>query len=231
MGILRGPGQGRGGAPGTVPLQNPKVTSRKACMRMLTILLSCFVTKRHETDLLPTCWLEISSLPQFCSKNGPRFCSPQIFFISQQKGQKRLFSFETAPKSRQLIGLKATKNAFVEFGPSFLLLEDFLGFVPVPPRIVRVQPTEKSLLFGKFSLVSAKETRKRHLSTGTGSLATFERESSRNIPSSKQTLPDDYTDYFSENFLGNDYRLRDNFTEVVLLIISAILAKLYFKTF
>ena len=33
LGILGGPGEGRGGAPGTVPLQNPKVTSRKACLR------------------------------------------------------------------------------------------------------------------------------------------------------------------------------------------------------
>ena len=33
LGILRGPGEGRGGAPGTVPLQNPHVTSRKACLR------------------------------------------------------------------------------------------------------------------------------------------------------------------------------------------------------
>ena len=33
LGILRGPGEGRGGAPGTVPLQNPEVTSRKACLR------------------------------------------------------------------------------------------------------------------------------------------------------------------------------------------------------
>ena len=31
--ILRGPGEGQGGAPGTVPLQNPEVTSRKACLR------------------------------------------------------------------------------------------------------------------------------------------------------------------------------------------------------
>ena len=33
LGILRGPREGRGGAPGTVPLQNPEVTSRKACLR------------------------------------------------------------------------------------------------------------------------------------------------------------------------------------------------------
>ena len=33
LGILGGPGEGRGGAPGTVPLQNPQVTSRKACLR------------------------------------------------------------------------------------------------------------------------------------------------------------------------------------------------------
>ena len=33
LGILSGPGEGRGGAPGTVPLQNPEVTSRKACLR------------------------------------------------------------------------------------------------------------------------------------------------------------------------------------------------------
>ena len=33
LGILTGPGKGRGGAPGTVPLQNPEVTSRKACLR------------------------------------------------------------------------------------------------------------------------------------------------------------------------------------------------------
>ena len=33
LGILRGPGEGRGGAPGTVPLQNPEITSRKACLR------------------------------------------------------------------------------------------------------------------------------------------------------------------------------------------------------
>ena len=32
-GILRAPGEGRGGASGTVPLQNPEVTSRKACLR------------------------------------------------------------------------------------------------------------------------------------------------------------------------------------------------------
>ena len=33
LGILWGPGEGRGGAPSTVPLQNPEVTSRKACLR------------------------------------------------------------------------------------------------------------------------------------------------------------------------------------------------------
>ena len=33
LGILRGPGEGRGDAPGTIPLQNPHVTSRKACLR------------------------------------------------------------------------------------------------------------------------------------------------------------------------------------------------------
>ena len=31
--IIRGPGDGRGGTPGTVPLQNQEVTSRKACLR------------------------------------------------------------------------------------------------------------------------------------------------------------------------------------------------------
>ena len=39
LGIFRAPGEGRGGAPGTVPLQNPKVTSRKACFRNAEILL------------------------------------------------------------------------------------------------------------------------------------------------------------------------------------------------
>ena len=38
LGILRGPGEGRGGAPGTVPLQNPEVTSRKACLRNADLL-------------------------------------------------------------------------------------------------------------------------------------------------------------------------------------------------
>ena len=38
LGILRGPGEGRGGAPGTVPLQNPQVTSRKACLRNAEII-------------------------------------------------------------------------------------------------------------------------------------------------------------------------------------------------
>ena len=33
LSILRGPGEGRGGVPGTVPLQNPEVTSRKAYLR------------------------------------------------------------------------------------------------------------------------------------------------------------------------------------------------------
>ena len=33
LSILREPGEGRGGDPGTVPLQNPEVTSRKACLR------------------------------------------------------------------------------------------------------------------------------------------------------------------------------------------------------
>ena len=33
LGIVRGPRKGRGGGPGTVPLQNPQVTSRKACLR------------------------------------------------------------------------------------------------------------------------------------------------------------------------------------------------------
>ena len=33
LGILGGPGEARGGGRGTVPLQNPKVTSRKACLR------------------------------------------------------------------------------------------------------------------------------------------------------------------------------------------------------
>ena len=33
LGILRGLGRGEGAPPGTVPLQNPQVTSRKACLR------------------------------------------------------------------------------------------------------------------------------------------------------------------------------------------------------
>ena len=33
LGILRGPREGRGGTPGMVPLQNPEVTSQKACLR------------------------------------------------------------------------------------------------------------------------------------------------------------------------------------------------------
>ena len=33
LGILRGRGEGRGGAPGTLHLQNLQVTSRKACLR------------------------------------------------------------------------------------------------------------------------------------------------------------------------------------------------------
>ena len=33
LSILRGPGERRGGALGTVPLQFPEVTSRKACLR------------------------------------------------------------------------------------------------------------------------------------------------------------------------------------------------------
>ena len=33
LSLLREPGKGRGGDPGTVPLQNPEVTSRKACLR------------------------------------------------------------------------------------------------------------------------------------------------------------------------------------------------------
>ena len=44
LGILRGPGEGRGGAPGTVTLQNPEVTSRKACLRnaeLTTMHLDC----------------------------------------------------------------------------------------------------------------------------------------------------------------------------------------------
>ena len=45
LSILRGLGEGRGGAPGTVPLQNPEVTSRKACLRnaeLLVLQKSCF---------------------------------------------------------------------------------------------------------------------------------------------------------------------------------------------
>ena len=33
--FFSGPWEGRGGAPGTAPLQNPEVTSRKACLRTL----------------------------------------------------------------------------------------------------------------------------------------------------------------------------------------------------
>ena len=33
LGILRGPGEGGGGTPGMVPLQNPQATSPKACLR------------------------------------------------------------------------------------------------------------------------------------------------------------------------------------------------------
>ena len=36
--FLGGPEEGRGGAPGAVPLQNPKVTSRKACLRNADLL-------------------------------------------------------------------------------------------------------------------------------------------------------------------------------------------------
>ena len=39
LGILRGLGEGRGGTPGTVPVQNPEVTSRKACLRNAEITL------------------------------------------------------------------------------------------------------------------------------------------------------------------------------------------------
>ena len=54
LGILRGPGEGRGGTPGTVPLQNPEVTSRKACLRnaenrfrLLAFLASVDMTGPH----------------------------------------------------------------------------------------------------------------------------------------------------------------------------------------
>ena len=33
LSILKESGEGRGGTPGTVPLKNPEVTSRKACLR------------------------------------------------------------------------------------------------------------------------------------------------------------------------------------------------------
>ena len=36
-------GRGEGGAPGTVPLQNPKVTSRKACLRNAEVNVSSFL--------------------------------------------------------------------------------------------------------------------------------------------------------------------------------------------
>ena len=57
LGILKGPGEGRGGAPGTVPLQNPEVISRKACLRSvdvcayLRLLAFARVCLRFETHL------------------------------------------------------------------------------------------------------------------------------------------------------------------------------------
>ena len=43
LGILTGPGKGRGGDPGTVPLQNPKVNSRKACLRDAALICGWFM--------------------------------------------------------------------------------------------------------------------------------------------------------------------------------------------
>ena len=41
LSILREPGEGRRGAPGTVHLQNPEVTSRKACLRNADLRGNC----------------------------------------------------------------------------------------------------------------------------------------------------------------------------------------------
>ena len=41
LGVLRGSGEGRGGAPGTAPLQNPEVTSFKNLLMPL-FLMGCF---------------------------------------------------------------------------------------------------------------------------------------------------------------------------------------------
>ena len=67
LGILRGPGEGRGGAPGTVPLQNPEVTLRKACLRNADkrgVFVSFVVPKKA---------------PGFCRlRRG--FAKPSLFF-------------------------------------------------------------------------------------------------------------------------------------------------------
>ena len=52
LGILRGPGEGRGGAPGTVPLQNPQVTSRKACLRNAENGISVFLANHENQDAI-----------------------------------------------------------------------------------------------------------------------------------------------------------------------------------
>ena len=69
LGILSGPGEGRGGAPGTVPLQNREVTSRKACLR------------NAETGKQAVAAMNVLS----GSPEGCELTSPERIFLDQQQ--------------------------------------------------------------------------------------------------------------------------------------------------
>ena len=79
LSILWGLGRGEGGAPGTVPLQNPKVTSRKACFCLslyisISICLSLSIYIYHS---LSAC-LFLSLYIHHCNI---KLCIHQVFCI------------------------------------------------------------------------------------------------------------------------------------------------------
>ena len=72
LGILRGPGEGRGVAPGTEPLrntsQNPQVTSRKACLRRADLHAE-FSKGRSSLRRLPILDEQNHQSPAFSERN------------------------------------------------------------------------------------------------------------------------------------------------------------------
>ena len=86
LGVLSGPGEGRGGAPGTVPLQNSEVTSRKACLRNAAFLGALFMFSFADVPGPPGQGTVSTALP---SPLNPLLFPPPPWLFLQCSGRGR----------------------------------------------------------------------------------------------------------------------------------------------